>query len=411
MPESPTQPPDPRSADDGDRPVDVERMTAAIRRSGRAVIAFAALVTALVLALSMLSGDRYRSTARIVADPAPGQPVDVDAADRRLATHAELVTAPSLLADAARRLPGESAATLEESVTASFDPAVSMLDVVATGDDPKHIPQIANTVAESFVAERDRVETRAAIRDRERLMEEIERLRTVGAPSTTLEQMRERLSELAVTAATAGSGLRIAEPATEPGAPYAPRPLRTAVLAFLCALLIAVLAAIARDHARPAMPDAAALSRVTGVPLLAALPAAGLWERVRRRTSRALDQAVVEEAALQSAVRAAVPSRGQRILLVHGIDDSDGAAQAAAALARSLSWGGQATALVRQDDLDELQARSIATSSSRLHVCARSPSARRPSSSSPGSASPPPPTPPRPGGSSTHSASRPWGWS
>ena len=173
--------------------------------------------------------------------------------------------------------------------------------------------------------------------------------------------MRERLSELAVIAATAGSGLRIVQRAPTPTTPYAPRPLRSAVLAFLSALLIAVLAAIARDHVRPAPPDAAALSRATRLPLLAALPATtgpGPWERVRRalglerRTSRAFDQAVVEEAALQGAVRSALPARGQRIVLVHGIDESGGAAQAAAGLARSLTWGGHATVLVRFADAD-----------------------------------------------------------
>ena len=62
----------------------------------------------------------------------------------------------------------------------------------------------------------------------------------------------------------------------------------------------------------------------------------------RPRPSRSVDQAVVEEAALQGAIRGALPARGQRIVLVHGIDESGGAAQVAAALARSLTWGGHA---------------------------------------------------------------------
>ena len=64
--------------------------------------------------------------------------------------------------------------------------------------------------------------------------------------------MRERLSELAVTEATADSGLRLVQRAAMPTAPYAPRPIRSAVLAFFSALLLAVLVAIAWDHVRPA---------------------------------------------------------------------------------------------------------------------------------------------------------------
>jgi capsular polysaccharide biosynthesis protein len=341
---------------EGDPPVDLRRVGSAVRRSGTFIAAFAGLVTLIVLVVALASPDRYRATARIANDPPPGQPVDVEAADRRLATYAELVTAPSVLSTAVRRLPGKSVDGLGRDVAASFDPAVSMLDVVATGEDPADVAQAANAVAEAFVAARDRVEGRLAIRARERLAAEIERLRALGAPDTTLESMRERLSELAVTAATTGSGLRIVEHATPPTAPYAPRPLRSAVLALLAALLLAVLAAVARDQVRPALPDAAALSRVTGLPLLAAWPTAGgpsLWERGRRalsrrrRRSRTFDQTVIEEAALQGAVRTALPSRGQRIVLVHGIDETDGAEQVAAALARSLTWGGYATVLVR----------------------------------------------------------------
>jgi capsular polysaccharide biosynthesis protein len=318
------------------------------------IAAFAGFATLLVLTVSLLSADRYRATARIANDSVQSQPVDVEAADRRLATYAELVTAPAVLTDAARRLPGESIETLERNVAASFDPAVGMLDVVATGEDPAVVAQAANAVADAFIAARDRVESRLAIRARERLAAEIDRLRTLDAPSTTLETMRERLSELAVTAATAGSGLRIVEHAGAPTVPYAPRPLRSAGLALLVALLLAVLGAVARDHVRPVLPNAAALSRITGLALLAAWPTAGgdgPWERVRRalsrRRSKTVDQTVVEEAALQGAVRSALPPRGQRIVLVYGVDESDGAAQVAAGLARSLTWGGYATVLVR----------------------------------------------------------------
>ena len=349
-------PPDPPD----DPPVDLRRVAIAVRRSARGVAAVVGLVTVLVLVVSLLSPDRYRATARIANDPGPGLLVDIETADRQLATDAELVTAPQVLGEAARRLPGESAETLEPRVSASFDPAASMLDVVATAEDAARSRQIANTVAETFVAERDRSEGRLAARARERLADEIDRLRTLGAPATTLEAMRERLSELAVTAATAGSGLRVVQRAPTPDAPYAPRPLRSALLAFLSALLVAVLVAIARDQVRPARLDVAGLTSVTGLPLLAALPAAsaGPWERLRsalgrrHRELQTIDQAVIEEAALQGAVRSALPARGQRIVLVHGIDDSGGAAQAAAGLARSLTWGGHATVLVRFADAD-----------------------------------------------------------
>jgi hypothetical protein len=63
--------------------------------------------------------------------------------------------------------------------------------------------------------------------------------------------------------------------------------------------------------------------------------------------SSAVEQTVIEEAALQGAVRGALPPRGQRVVLVHGIDDSDAGTQVTEALARSLAWAGHPTVLVR----------------------------------------------------------------
>jgi capsular polysaccharide biosynthesis protein len=365
MTEQPNPPdgtfPEPAAPSDADPPVDLRRVVVALRRSGRLVAVTVAIVTGLVLAASLLAPDRYRATARIAHDPVPGEAVDIETADRQLATSSELVTASPVLADAARRLPGETVETLEGSVSASFDPAVSILDVVVTGTDPTRVARAANTVADAFLAETERVAGRVATRDRERLDDEVERLRRAGAPAATLELMRERLSELAVSEVTADSGLRLVQRAAAPSAPYAPRPLRSVVLAFFAALLLGVLIAIARDHVRPALPDAATLSRITGVPLIAALPAADrtrLTQLSRRalgrppRPSPAVDQTVIEEAALQGAVRGALPPRGQRVVLVHAIDSCDGAAQVAAGLTRSLAWGGHATVLVRFEEPD-----------------------------------------------------------
>ena len=319
--------------------------------------AIVVVVTGVVLAVSLMSPERYRATARIADDPAPGESVDIESADRRLATSAELVTSPTVLEQTAQQLPGESLETLERSVSATVDPSVSsILDVAATGEDPQQVALIANTTAETFIVESRQAEQEVAARARERLADELERLRETNAPVETRTAVRERLSELAVTEVTADSGLRLVQRAAVPSGPYAPQPIRSVVLAFFSALLLGVLIAILRDHVRPPVPDAATLARMTGLPVLAALPAApgggfrGLMRRLFRRSSQAasaVDQTVIEEAALQGAVRGALPPRGQRVVLVHAIDQSDAGTQVAEALARSLAWGGHPTVLVR----------------------------------------------------------------
>ncbi|MGH3101568.1 MAG: Wzz/FepE/Etk N-terminal domain-containing protein, partial [Thermoleophilia bacterium] len=157
---------------DSDPPVDLRRTAAAIRRSGGLVAAIVVVVTGVVLAVSLMSPERYRATARIADDPAPGESVDIESADRRLATSAELVTSPAVLEQTAQQLPGESLDTLERSVSATVDPSVSgILDVAATGEDPQQVARIANTTAETFIVESRLAEQEVAARARDRLAE------------------------------------------------------------------------------------------------------------------------------------------------------------------------------------------------------------------------------------------------
>jgi capsular polysaccharide biosynthesis protein len=332
----------------GETPVDLKRVTGALRESRRLVAAIVVLVTGAVLVVSLLSPARYRTDARIADDPASGEAADIATADRQLATSRALVTAPTVLARAAERVPGETADSLAAKVSASVGADTSILDVAATDGNPERAAQIANAVANTFLAERATVEREVVARARERLQREIAGERRAKAPQATLDALNQRLSELAVSEVLAGSNLRLVQPAAVPEEPYAPRPVRSAVIAFFAALFVGVLIALARDRLRASPPDARTLAAAADLPLIAALPATAgkkRRRRFRRRRVWAVDHAMIEEAALQSCVRTALPPRAQRVVLVHGID-GDGSV-IAATLARSLSWAGHATALVR----------------------------------------------------------------
>jgi hypothetical protein len=153
-----------------------------------------------------------------------------------------------------------------------------------------------------------------------------------------------------------GSGLREIRTATVPTGAYAPKPLRSTLLALLASLLVAVLVVVARDRLRRGTPDAQELSGALDLPLIAALPIADSHRL--RRAPREVDGAMVEEAALQAAVRAALPPRGQRVVLVHGVGPGAHTGLVAAALARSLAWAGHATVLVRHDPRGERSPRT-----------------------------------------------------
>jgi capsular polysaccharide biosynthesis protein len=339
------------AADDAvEAPVDLTGVAGALRRGRRLVVAIVVVVTGVALALSLTAPDRYRASARIAEDAPAAEPIDVAAADRRLATSRELVTAPSVLMAAAARVPGESPDGVAAKIEAKLDITASILDVAATDTDPARAAQIANAVAATFLAERELIEREVVTRARDRLSRELQRQRRAGAADTTLEALRQRVSELAVDEAMAGSMLRLAQPAAVPVRPYAPRPVRTTVVAFLAALLCGLLVALARDRVRPRAPAARALGEITGLPVIAALPRS---DDPGSRHAWPTDQALIEEAALQAAVRGALPGGDQQVVVVHGVGQDRDAASVAAGLVRSLNWAGQKALLVRLASPDD----------------------------------------------------------
>jgi len=342
-----------------DAPVDLSRVSRAIRRDLKLVAGIVVVVTGVVLLVSMLSPVQYRASARIADEPLAAGTADSGDTDRRLATSRELATTPGVLAAAAQQVRGETAETLADKVSATVDPATSILDIAATDSDPDHAADVANAVARAFLSERERQERQVLSQAQQRLTQELQDQRARGASAATIDALRSRLGDIAATGVMVGSGLRLVQEATPPSSPYAPQPVRSAFVALLASLLVAVLVAVARDRLRRRGPDADALSRAVELPLIAALPATDI-RRGRRSDSAAVDGEVIEEAALQAAVRLALPPRGQRVVLVQGAGSDDGAARVGAALARSLSWAGHATALVVLDAPE--RARSVVPS-------------------------------------------------
>ncbi|HEX4691234.1 MAG TPA: hypothetical protein VH276_11120 [Solirubrobacteraceae bacterium] len=363
-----------------DPPLDVGRIGAAIRRYARPVAIVVIAAMAVAYLVSMLAPARYQATARIASDTTTvaGAPVDANAAAGTLASARELVSAPGVLTAVAATLPNTTAGSLAPRVTAAVETDAAILDVTATAGDGAGAARLANAVATTFLARRAAAQRQVATRARAALATQLEAA-GAGTPATPLTAMRERIGDLAVAQATAGADLRLAERATAPTQRSAPHPLRSALLAGLAALLVAVAVAVVRDRRRPRVDDRAdELAAEARLPLLSVLPRGrrrpGVpWQRLprkirarppftalaRRRARRAADderRALAEAATLQAAVRDVLPPRVPRVLLVCGARSSDRAQLVAASLARSFEWAGQDALLIAPEIHDVVPA-------------------------------------------------------
>jgi Mrp family chromosome partitioning ATPase len=329
-----------READD--EPVDVPRYLAALKRGWPLIALLIALMTATVLLLSLALAKSYRATATIVLDERAGafEATDVETATRRLATVQALLTTSPVLEKAAARLPDETAQTLEDKVESSVDEDANIIDIHATDGDPAGAAAIANALARSFLESQETAERQRFARARAALQASLDRLRGSRALRDEAQVVRARLNELSLSEVGVGSELQLAQAAEPPAEPDSPRPVRNTIFAFFASAFIAVLAVLAIDQLAPRISGPRELTRLTGVPILAALPAPRRLRARRAQTEEAYQ--ALQASALQ------LPA-DRKVILITSPFTSDEKSTVAARLSRSLAQVGSRTLLISAD--------------------------------------------------------------
>ena len=329
----------PRDVDE--EPVDVPRYLAALKRAWPLIALLIVLMTVTVLVLSLALSESYRATATIVLDDRAGaEATDVETMRRRLATVQTLLTTRTVLEQVAKDVPDESVETLEDKVESSVDENANIIHVDATDGDPSGAAAIANAVARSFLKMQATAERQRFVRSRAALQAALDRLRGSRSRRDEAQIIRARLNELTLSEAGAGTELQLAQRAQPPSTPDSPRPLRNTIFAFFASAFIAVLAALAIDQIAPRLSGPRELNRLTGVPILAALPPPRRLRARRGQTAEAYQ--ALEASALQ------LPA-DRKVLLITSAFPSEEKSKVAARLAGSLAQGGARTLLVSAD--------------------------------------------------------------
>ena len=326
-----------------EQPVDVRKYANALRRSRLLIAATVFTLTGLVLALSLVLPKTYSAKATILLDESPEITASADAA-RQLATIQTLLTTRGVLAAAARRLPGESAETLAGKIQATVDPAANIIRIRASAANPRDAARIANAVANAFLTRQRSFELRRLQAARSRLVDAIARLRGSPGSKGEIALIRERLSELSVSEANAGSELQLADAARPPVSADSPRPFRNALFAFVAALFIGVLAALGRERVAPRLGGAREVEQLSGLPVLAEL-------QLSRRGADTGPGSADREGydALAGVIATQLPPRPQHILFLTSAFADEAKDKVTAGLGRALAQAGETTLVVDAD--------------------------------------------------------------
>jgi Mrp family chromosome partitioning ATPase/capsular polysaccharide biosynthesis protein len=364
--------------------IDVTHIARVLAANARLIAAAALVVAAIAFLLSHGAANRYRATARLVADTTTTSDTTADTDPRRLATNVALLTTPDVLDAAARRLPGETGASLRGKITSTAATDADVITVTASDDSAEAAAADANAVARAFLERRTANERAAILRTRAALTAQLAAVGRGPSASAQAADIRTRLSGLVVDEANAGNDLQLAQSAEPPSGPYAPRPLRNAVLAFFVTAFLAALAVLLGDRFRPQPSSEADMARAVGVPLIGTLapgvprssedarleamarrvesgdapaslrrPLRGLAGRRQRaraaRLQRAREAAGDGVRSLLGAVLLALPPGDRHVILVTSAARGQGSARVVASLARALAQAGQDTLAVSGD--------------------------------------------------------------
>ena len=183
---------------------------------------------------------------------------------------------------------------------------------------------------------------------RANLLDEQARLRNTAGSDSQLQAIQQRLSELGVSLAAAGTDLGIAQAAEPPDERSSPKPVRNGVLALFLGLFIGVLVALGRDQLVPRVSSQRELSRLIDLPLLASIPYVNRRFGLRPKVLSGIEYETYQS--LAASVRFALPPTDEpRLVLVTSALHAEGKSTVTARLGAALAQAGQRTLLVSAD--------------------------------------------------------------
>lgn len=332
-----------------EEPIEVRRHLDALRRGLPLVIAIVVVLAVSVYAVSSALPKRYKATASIVqrTGAVVDQTGNVESITRDLNTINALVTTDNVLESAAGKVRGETLDELRDNVSSSVDPNANLIYVTAKDGDPTQAASIANAVATTFVSEQAAITRRQYEQARVELQNELDRLQASGRAPNQEQAIRDRISQLAVSIATAGIELAVAQPADVPEAPDTPRPLRNTALGIVLGLFLGVLVALGRDQLVPRVSGSRELSRLLELPVLVTIPYVPHRGR-RRQLLSGIEYETYQT--LATSVRFSLPpAEGPHVVLVTSALHAEGKSTVTMRLGRALAQAGNRTLLVSAD--------------------------------------------------------------
>ena len=191
---------------------------------------------------------------------------------RQAATNVQLVELDVVSRRTAEQFPGLTADEVRGKVAAAPLGQSDLVTVSVDDSDPARAAALANEFAEQFIAYR-RATDRSKIREaREVVRRGLADLEPSERNGPVARSLRERASTLDILASLQTGNVELAERATTPGTPSAPRVRRNTALGFVLGLLLGIALAIAFERIDRRLKDSESVEEIFERPILGGVP-------------------------------------------------------------------------------------------------------------------------------------------
>jgi succinoglycan biosynthesis transport protein ExoP len=218
----------------------------------------------------------FKATTRIFTNSEaaiPGTNTDSQETGREAQNAATLLTSRSTATVVARKLSFRaSPQAIAGSLTAVTTEGTDFITITATRGTGAQAAELANTVAEQFIASRSAAARRSLEQYLAQLQDQIVRLPRKAENAAERTGVASKIRQVKLQLALPQGNASQLDPALVPGFPESPRPKRNALFAFALSLLVAIGLAFGLERFDRRLKRVEEIEDVYGLPLLSVLP-------------------------------------------------------------------------------------------------------------------------------------------
>jgi polysaccharide biosynthesis transport protein len=254
-----------------------------IRERAWVIILAVVVVLGATLALSFHATPQYRASAKLVYQTNNldytlfGAQVFSDTNQpRNVQTAAQMVQLPQVAEAVKKQLDSpRSGAQLLEMITVTSSTDTNLIQIDAVSPDAKDAADVANAFAKQFMTIRQNSDRALVASARELVKAQLDGLSAADAASDYGLMLKDKYESLQILESMQNGGFTQVQTALVPPAPFSPRPIRNGLLAVFAGLVVGLLLAFLLNYLDKRVKDTKVLEEVSGLPVLATVPAIG----------------------------------------------------------------------------------------------------------------------------------------